>query len=413
MAEQALLQPRGRPVTHPVRIKLLEFVSQFAIGGTERHVVNLARGLDPSRFELSFACFRRAGPFLKDIERLQTPLAEYNINSLHNRNTLKQQLRFARHIRSSEIQIVSTYGFYPNVFAIPAARLAGTPVTVASIRDTGEMWTPMQRRLQKWVCRWADCILVNSEAVRHRLVAEGYHREKIAVIRNGIDLTRFTGKGGAGRLRQELGLSPSAPLVVVLSRLYRLKGIEYFLEAAAIVALRFPEARFLIVGDRGPEDDAYREALERQAARLGLGQRVIFTGFRLDVPEVLSNAAVSVVPSLSEGLSNTLLESMAAGAPVVATRVGGNPEAVEDGVSGLLVPPGNAGALTRAVSFLLENPETARALGHAGSRRIAERFSLEHMVRETERLYQVLLSRSSRRPGATARPEEAHAEPAA
>lgn len=377
-----------------MRIKLLEFVTLFEIGGTERHVVNLAKRLDPSRFELSVACLSRSGPFLKEIERLQVPLAEYRINRLYNHRAFKEEVRFGRYVRRGQIQIVHTYGFYPNVFAIPPARLAGTPVIVASIRDTGEMWTPMQRRVQKYACHWTDCILVNSEAVRHQLIVEGYNRERITVIRNGIDLSRFTGKGGDGRLHRELGLPSRAPLVVILSRLYNLKGVEYFLEAAAMVARSFPDARFLIVGNSPPGGEAYREALERQAVRLGLGQRAIFTGFRLDVSEVLSDATVSVIPSLSEGLSNTLLESMAAGAPAVATKVGGNPEAVEDGVSGLLVPPRDAGALARAISLLLENRELARRLGQAGRRRVVERFSIERMVRETESLYLKLLSDS-------------------
>lgn len=410
---QNMLSPesRGKTLMRPGRIKLLKFVTLFEIGGTERHFVSLVRRLDPSRFELSVACLRRTGAFLKEIESMRIPLAEYNIHSLRSRGAFKEEFRFGRRVRRDQIQIVHTYGLYPNIFAIPAARLAGAPVIVASIRETGETWTPMQRRAQKFACHWADCILVNSEAVKRRLIAEGYNREKFAVIKNGIDLARFTGNGNSGRLRRELGLPAQAPLVVVLSRLDRLKGVEYFLGAASMMSRQFPEARFLIVGNQGPDGGVYRETLEHQAARLGLGQRVIFTGSRLDVPEVLSEAAVSVVPSLSEGLSNTLLESMAVGAPVVATSVGGNPEAMEDGVNGLLVPPRDAGALARAVSLLLENRELARRLGEAGKQRVTEHFSLERMVRETENLYLTLLSRSARRLGRNGRAEEAHAEP--
>lgn len=390
----------------PGRIKLLEFITAFEVGGTERQVVNLARGLDPSIFELSFACLRRSGPFLEEIERLAVPLAEYNINTLRSRKALKEQIRFARYVKQSRIQIVHTYGFYAHVFAIAAARLAGVPIIVASVRDTGELWTPMQRRAQKVVCRWADCVLVNSEAVRHRLIEEGYSQDKIVVIGNGIDLAKFARNGSDGRMHREFILSGDAPRVVVLSRLHSMKGIDYFLEAAAMVATRFPEARFLIVGD-GP----YREELERYAVRLGLGQRVIFTGLRLDVPEVLSGVTVSVIPSLSEGLSNTLLESMAAGAPVVATKVGGNPEVVEDGVTGLLVPPRDPGALARAISLLLEDPPMALSLGRAGRQLVAERFSIERMVRQTENLYLRLMSRSPRRPAHTPTLGGVHAEP--
>lgn len=388
-------------VNGPDKIKLLKFVTMLAVGGTERQVVNLAQSLDASRFELRLACLKHFGHFLNEVEARRVPLVEYKINRLYNSRAFREGLRFARDVRRDRIEIVHSYGFYSNVFAIPPARLARVPVIVASIRDTGDIWTPMQRRLQKVVCRLADCILVNAEAVRQRLIAEGYPPEKIAVIRNGIALSRFERKSGDGRVREDLALPPGTPVVAVLARLTRLKGVEYFLRAAAIVAKRVQEARFLIVGDSvyrdGTQvfgDGAYRTELERYADRLGLGQRVVFTGFRLDIPDLLSEVAVSVLPSLSEGLSNVLLESMAAGVPVVATKVGGNPEAVEDGATGLLVPPRDAGALADAICLLLENPAVASGFGQAGRQRVAEHFSVERMVRETEHLYLDLLGRA-------------------
>lgn len=384
----------------PKRIKLLKFVEGFAFGGTERHVVSLTEGLDPSMFEVHMGCFKRIGPFVDGIQAREIPLVEYKINSLYNHRTLRQELRFARYIRRNRIRIVHSYGFYSNVFAVPAGRLGAAEVVVASIRDIGDMWTPRQKRVEKLVCRLADCIVVNAEAVRQRLITEGYPRDKISVIRNGIAIARFEKKLGGTRVSQELGLPPRAPVVAVVSVLRPLKGIEYFLEAAVLVSRRFPEARFLIVGDsvyrQGSHvvgDSAYKGELERYARFLGLDGQVVFTGFRLDVPELLAEVTVSVLPSLSEGLPNALLESMAAGVPVVATRVGGNSEVVEDGITGRLVPPHDAAALADAVCSVLDNPELASGFGQAGRQRVAERFSLEQMVRETERLYLRLLGR--------------------
>jgi glycosyltransferase involved in cell wall biosynthesis len=203
--------------------------------------------------------------------------------------------------------------------------------------------------------------------------------------------------------------------VAVLSRLSRLKGLEFFLEAAAKLAARFPEARFAIIGEGRVFQDgaivqsAYKRELEAYADRLGLGGRVAFTGFRLDVPELLAEMTVSVLPTLSEGLSNTVLESMAAGVPVVATDVGGNPEAVQHGVSGLLVPPRDSEALACAIGVLLENRELAANLGQAGRQRVVEHFSNTRMVQETERFYLSLLSRKRRRARAP-RVEEEGAE---
>ena len=380
------------------RIRLVKFVNSFFVGGTERLFVDLGLSLDPSRFALHYACFRRKGLFLREVETRQIPLVEYTLNRLHGPRALKQQLRFARYARRAAIEIVHTYGFHANVFATAVARLAGVRVIVTSVQDMGIHLTPAKGRVQRLMCRWTDRIVANAEAVRQRLIADGYDPARITVIRSGVDVARFTNKTAGRGIRQALGLPPGSPLVAVLSRVDRIKGIEYFLEAMATMADRFKDVHFLIVGDG---DVAYQKELESYGTRLGLDGRVVFTGARTDVPEILSEVTVSVLPSLSEGLSTAILESMAAGVPVVATRVGGNAEAVEDGVTGLLVAPRDAAALGRAVCLLLENADLRHRLGRAGRQRAADRFSLERMVRETERLYEDLMvsSKSEARHG--------------
>ncbi len=368
------------------KIKLLQMLTNFHIGGTERQVANLALGIDPSHFDLHLACLRHSGELLAELETLPVPRSEFRIGRLYSPKTLWQGIRLAHYVRRNLIQIVHSFGFYPNVFTVPVARLAGASIVVASIRDTGDLLTPMQRRLQRMVCRLADCVLVNAGAIRENLLEQGFDPSKIVVIRNGITLSKVAGKERGAALRQELGLPLSARLVGVFSRLNRMKGVQYFLDAAIVLAGRFPDVCFLVVGDGGSKKE-----LEEQAGRLGLGQRIVFTGFRSDVPDLLSEAAISVLPSLSEGTSNTLLESMAAGIPVIATRVGGNPEVIEDGVSGLLVPPRDSAALAAAIARLLENEDLAASLGQAGMRRVSELFSIEGSVHETEHLYQRLV----------------------
>jgi glycosyltransferase involved in cell wall biosynthesis len=376
-----------------VKIALLEFLTDFRIGGTERQFVNLVRGLDRSRFDVHLACFRREGQFLQELGDGMASLTQYPLPSLHSLTAASQLLRLARHIRRSRIQIVHTFGFYPNLFGIAAARLARVPVLIASIRDTGDHLTPRQRRMQRWACQFADLVLANAEAVRRRLIEEGYDSRRIAVIRNGIVFERFGRRTDGARMRHELGLPPAGPVVALLSRLSQPKGVDYFMEAAALVARRHPAAHFLIVGDSSADaaGAAYRVSLQHAVERLGLAGRVTFTGFRRDVPDLLSFVTVSVLPSLSEGLSNVIIESMAAGLPVVATAVGGNLELVEDGVTGFLVPARDAAALARAVDPLLADLQLAARLGEAGRRRAEERFSLGAMVRSTESLYAELV----------------------
>ncbi len=377
-------------------IRLLNVVPTFLTGGTENQFMALGRALDPRRFELEFACLRRWGSFADELAARRVPILECDISTFRSAHAIRQQARLARHIASHRIDVVHAYSFYGNVFAIPPARVAGAPVVIASIRDRAPYLTPTQKRVQRFVCRFADCILVNAEAVKEWLITQEYDPSKIVVIPNGVDLNRFDGSVDSARLLAELGFPADAPVVGVVSRLIRMKGLEQFLEAAVLVSRSFPAARFLIVGETNPKHRSYRSMLTNLARDLGISDRVVFAGLRTDVPAVLASVTVSVMPSLNEALSNVLLESMAAGAPVVATRVGGTPEAVQDGVNGRLVPPGQPVALANAICELLANPSLAARLGQAARQSINERFSMARMVAATEELYLSLLER--RRP---------------
>ena len=372
--------------------RILNVVPTLMCGGTEHQFMTLSRRLDPARFTLEFACLRRWGPFVQELADRQIPLSEYRVATFRSVQAIAQQARLMRHIARRRIQIVHAYNFYGNVFAVPPARLVA-PVVIASIRDCAPYLTAMQKRVQRYACQWADCVLVNAEAVRDWLIADGYDGSKIVVIGNGVDLTRFTGAPDPDGIRRALGLPRGTPLVVVVSRIARLKGLEPLLEAAAILKASHPDARFLIAGETAPNETAYLEALKCLAGEYGVTDRVIFAGFRADIPGLLAGADLSVMPSLNEALSNVLLESMAAGAPTVATRVGGTPEALADGVSGLLVASGDSRALAEAIARLLDDQRLARRLGRAARQVIEDRFSVDRMVRSTEQLYLELLAR--------------------
>jgi glycosyltransferase involved in cell wall biosynthesis len=229
----------------------------------------------------------------------------------------------------------------------------------------------------------------------------------VTVLRNGIDLSRFHTNRDADAVRAELGLPVSAPLAMMISRVVRFKGLEDYVIAAARVSQTLPDVRFLIVGEgyvnrsggSVSENREYRRELEQLAVRLRIRDRVVFTGFRPDVPRLLNAAAVTVLPSLSEGLSNVVLESMAAGVPVIASRVGGIPEALTDGVTGLLVPPSDPTAVADAMCRVLGSPDLANRLGEAGRRHVTDHFSLDRMVADATGWYLRLLgeSRGARR----------------
>jgi glycosyltransferase involved in cell wall biosynthesis len=372
--------------------RVLNVVPTLMCGGTENQFMTLARMLDRMRFDVEFACLRRWGGFVDELLARNIPLTEYPVSTFRSLAAIAQQARLTRHIMRRHIQIVHAYNFYGNVFATPPARLVA-PVVIASIRDRAPYLTRMQKRVQRYACQFADCILVNADAVKDWLIGDGYDASKIAVIRNGVDLARFDNLPSQVNLRRELGMSDDTPLVGVVSRLTRLKGLEHFLEAAAIVRSRIPAVRFLVVGETSPMDRDYLGELQEYAVRCGVAGHVTFTGIRSDVPAVLASFTVSVMPSLNEALSNVVLESMAAGAPTVATRVGGTPEAVVDGVTGILVPPADSAALADAIIHLLGNPQLAAQLGYAARARIADHFSVRRMVSATEDLYTDLLER--------------------
>jgi glycosyltransferase involved in cell wall biosynthesis len=384
------------PAQEPVR--LLKILPTLLCGGTENQAITLARSLHQQGFSVEVACLRRLGPFVQEINDRGIPLSEYPIPRFYSLTALVQKAKFARYLAKRRIDVVHSYSFYGNVFGILPAKLASTPVIVASIRDRGAYLTPMQKKVQRFVCRFADCVLVNAEAVKEWLESEGFEPSKIVVIPNGVEMSRFSDLPQPDRVRSEMGIAGEGPMVMVISRLTRQKGLEYFLEAAAMLAPRFPAAHFLVVGYANPAEQEYATTLKEIADRLGIADRVVFTGLRRDVPALLAAATVSVMPSLNEALSNVVLESMAAGAPTVATRVGGTPEAIVDGVTGLLVEPGNSAALADAIATLLDNPQLAARLGGSARKAIEDRYSAEKMVRATENLYLDLLARKERRP---------------
>lgn len=401
MADPAYVEEGAAP-----RIQLVKFLTTFGVGGTEKQVANLTKRMDRRTFDVSFACMNRWGEMIQEIEDRQgIAVSEYPLESLYELNAFRQQWRFAQELRRNRTQILHSYNFYANMFSLPAAKLAGVPCIVASIRDMGIYLSPMKLQAQKLVCRLADRIVVNADAIRDWLVEQGYPSAKIVVIRNGVDTSRFGGRSDGAALRRQLGIPMGVPLVVMLARLNPTKGIDCFFEAAAKIRERHPDAHFLAVGECYTRndigeivvDERYRRELQDRVTSLGLTDRVHFTGLRKDVPEILAAAAVSVLPSISEGISNTLLESMAAGVPVVATRVGGTPEVIRDGEQGLLVPPGDPQAIADATLAVLGDPALAARLGAEGRRRVREEFSFEAVVHRTEDLYRGLLASKTRR----------------
>lgn len=390
--------------SRPEKVRLLNFVCDFGSGGTEGQVFNLVRKLSSQHYELEFAALNKTGPYVGEYAKRGIAIRAFPIRSFYARSTFAQMFRFIKHLRKNRTEIMHAYNFYSLVFAIPAAKLAGVPVIIASIRDRGVYLTKTQQLLQKFVCRMADSILVNADSIRDWLLEQGYQQHKITVIKNGVDLAPYEeiniNRYNGSSIREDRGIAENASLVVMLARLNRHKGVADFMRAAALVRDEHPDARFLIVGKASLDSlktDPHGSSDHQQwldlRQELRLENTLFFCGHRSDVPRILSQAAVSVLPSHSEGLSNTLLESMAAGVPVVATRVGGTPELIDDGVNGILVPAHCPEQLAAGISSILCNETLAHQFSRAARHKVRQEFSLDVMVKRTQHVYESQLAR--------------------
>ncbi|HLE83314.1 MAG TPA: glycosyltransferase, partial [Thermoanaerobaculia bacterium] len=308
-------------------------------------------------------------------------------------------------VRSGRFDLVHSHLAYASIWGLLASRMTGRPVVVTlHVRPPfAPAWSRegLRRRLLVAVAnRWAARALAVSGAARDAWAAAGLAPERLTVVHNGVDVggvRRGAGEAAArAAIRRELGVAADAPLALTVSVLRAGKGLEVLLEAVPAVLDALPRARFAVVGD-GPA----RDSLQASAAAAGLTAALVWTGFRRDVPALLAAADLFVLPSLDDAFPTALLEAMAAGLPVVATRAGGIPEIVDDGATGVLVPAEDPAALARAVAALLADPAARRALGRAGRRRVAERFSTADWLGRLERVYAEALGRPvTLRPGA-------------
>jgi glycosyltransferase involved in cell wall biosynthesis len=347
-------------------------MTAFEPGGTERQMSELIRRLDAQRFKVHVACLHKRGAWLPRVLERAASVVEFPIQGFARTATVAQMLAFARWCRRERIAVVQTCDLYSNIFGLPGAALARVPVRIGSRRELNPDKSPGQIRLQRLAYRAATKVVANSPAARRMLEAEGLAAGSIAVIPNGVDPIFFACPERTGPVRT----------VVTVANLRPEKSHETLLAAAALLVGSHPRLRFQIVGD-----GVRRRELEHLAATLGLSDHVEFLGHREDVPALLAAADAFVLPSRSEAFPNGAIEAMAAGIPVVACAVGGLLDLIQDGRTGLLVPPGDSNALAGALRGLIEDPARAHAIGTAGRRLVQQRYSFDRMVGSFDDLY--------------------------
>lgn len=372
------------PIGEDARPHVVRVYSKLDLGGIERQMLRVLPSLAEGRYRISLCLIEEAGTLADDLRARGVPIHLLPLTGRLNPWTV---LRLASLLRRERADIVQAHGREANATATAAARLAGARGVVATIHNMGA--TRGRRRIaqDRLLDPLRDAVVAVSDRVKDDYCRTvGVDPRKCVTIYNGLDIAAFlAGAGSREATRAGLGLNESDRAVLTVARLHPQKAHETLFEAARTVVREVPSARFLLAGD-GPR----RAELEALAAHLGVSGVVRFLGARHDVAALCRASEVACLSSAHEGFSNVVVECLAGGLPIVATDVGGNAEAIEEGRSGFLVPAGDASGLARRLIALLGS-EPLRARMARAARLRAERFSLDRTVEETEALYDRIL----------------------
>jgi glycosyltransferase involved in cell wall biosynthesis len=357
------------------------------LGGPERQVVGLAEHLPAGcrSLFLSFAEGGKARPFLEHVAGKGYMAIELRENWPRWRRAAKE---VAGHLRRHHVDLLCTSGYKPDIIGLVAARQAQIPAAAIAHGWTGATWkVRLNEALDRWVMRRFDCVVSVSESQARKVKWAGVEPARMATIPNAIVIDDFPSPQPENP-NELKALFPNPPQIVVAGagRLSPEKGFDVFVDMAALVAGSHPDVGFIVFGDGPP-----RNRLKRHIAARGLNDRCILAGFREDLSNLLPQADVLALPSYTEGLPVILLEAMAANVAVAATRVGGVPEVIQDGVHGLLTEPGDAAGLAAAVTRLVTDAALRQKLTTAGQHRVREEFSCTLQSRRYLELFERLI----------------------
>lgn len=371
-----------------IKIAFIIDTIENRIGGTERQLILLLKHLDKSRFEPYLCCFKDSS-WLRDNAHLFN-IHVFRFNSFFSPKDYFNLLNYSRFLKNERIDIVQTHFRDGNILGIIAAKLAGIKTIISARRNKGYWHNKKELAVLRLLNLAVTRFLANSEAVRsHVHNIEGISEEKIEVIYNGYEASiypeNFTDRKRHYRLM--LGIHSDTPVIVNVSNLRPVKGLDVFLRAAQTVVSRYPDTIFLILGD-GPN----KASLQRLADELGITNNVNFLGTRNDVHDILAVCDIGVLSSHSEGLSNSIIEYMAAGLPVVCTDVGGNSELIEDNKNGFLTHKNDYKEMAEAILKLLDNPAMKQEMGKISMKKANFQFNIKNFIDNTEKFYENLIS---------------------
>jgi glycosyltransferase involved in cell wall biosynthesis len=357
-------------------------IRELGLGGSERQAAAMALALDRARFEPHVGCFRPDGPRGDELRSAGIPIVQFPVRSLYKPSTLAAARLMRRYIKAHDIRLVHTFDVPTTLFGVPAARTASAPVVVSSLRASRDLTPGLVRGLLRLTDRMVDGVVTNCEAMRRHLIeAERVPAGLVHLCYNGIDLDEFQPRA----MDQPRG---GAPIVVgTVCALRAEKDLRTLLEAFSELRRIRPNVRLVIVGS-GPE----LPALQAHRERLGLENACVFEAGTGRVAPWYRAIDIFVLPSVSEALSNSLMEAMACGCAAVASAVGGNVELLQEGQTGLLYDAGQADQLARLLLRLVDDGSLRVALADRGTRFVRETFSVTAATARLADIYTALLS---------------------
>ncbi len=371
-------------------IRIMHITNDMEIGGVQGKIVSLLKNLKRDDMQFYVATVAASGPLSRQLKDVGVQARYFPCigRALFLRwINLYQVWKLSRWIKELNIDIVRTHLFIGGFIGRIAALLVRAPIIIHTEHNT-YIWKRFYHIwIDKFLARFTKIIVsVSKEVKRFTIKQERIDEEKFVTIYNGIDLADFN-INEKGNFKEELKIPRDAVLVGSIGRLVSQKGFEYFLVAAKGVLKIIPYAYFIIIGD-GP----LRYRLKKVVESLGISSKVILTGYRRDIPRILRSLDIFVLSSLIEGLPNALMEAMACERPVIATKVGGVPELISQDENGLLVYPRDSQALCGAIVSLIKDRDKAGMLGEAAKRLITEKFGIDNMAKETEKLYRKIIT---------------------
>lgn len=361
-------------------------------GGTELFLFRLVTHLDPGFTIVVCPLQPRQSTMIEIMRQHGIEVIPLDLTSIFSLKALKQALALRKVIRTRGIRIVQTIHWGSDIYGALFKWFWRVSVLISSRRDLGFSETKRRHLILRRCTNWMfDCIVMNSMTMCDDLAArEGIPAQRLATIYNGIEPSMVNAEHISGKLRSSLGLASNDFVIGCVANIQPVKGIEFLIEAAGLLEQEGLSVRVLIIGGDGISRRYladYYAKLDQLVENYHLDGKIRFLGLRDDVDELMTMMNVMVLPSLSEGFSNAVIEAMSAGIPVVATKVGGNAEAVIDGQTGYIVPPADAAALAAAIKRLASDPAGCKIMGEKARLRVREQFSIGRMVQAWEALY--------------------------